>query len=266
MKLKIVFGLLLTAIIINMTYLDVGFNELLSREPIPDSIDPLSYDQNYPPILGSDIQAGEMKFDRLQGGTLNLGGKDNINGVFSLTDNDGIEQIKIDNNGFIANGGNFSTNDKNNDPIIDSIGLNSVTNFKNGSKSNNNDIHISTTALLPNNPKDVDDTTLSFTLVRPTNVVISFTVNLRWAVASGHIGGAQIYLNIDGVNIDYPFGQSVAGQSTGASPIEERTLSYSNIYLLSNGIHTIKLTWGCAVDGNTVFMSNRTINYIILGN
>ena len=150
-KTNIALFLSLTAIIISiMSYMDSGFNDFLSREPVtvlPSELDPLQFDQLTQDISGNkitslvngnligtginadNITTGEMEFDRARGGILELGGRNNTSGIFSLKDENADERISMDKDGMTINKGAMVIKDANNKTIIDAKGLVSTANF-----------------------------------------------------------------------------------------------------------------------------------------
>lgn len=250
MKLKILFGLLLTAIIINMTYLDVGFNEFLSREPTSQSIDPLSYDLNYPDFSAEKIQAGQMSFDRLEGGTLKLGGKNNTNGNFSLADNNGVEKIIMDKDGIVVNEGNIIVKDDTNQSIIDSKGLVSVTNFKSYSAI---DLEIIQTNI-PNPGIIIPNTSVTFTLSRSSNILVF----IRSVVGADINQVGQIRLVVDGVDNKQTL--QIFSVNSGANSF---TTSDSILLNLSEGTHVLKLKIYSIFGGNVSATYSQVIALIL---
>jgi hypothetical protein len=142
--------------------------------------------------------------------------------------------------------------------ILDATGLVSGTNFANNTYSANN--YISTDS---GTSIDVSGSSLTFILQRTTNVYISITAAISYTSGSVPSGG-YVYLVIDGVT-QHPAMLSLAAPSSG-SIIMSTVVSFSGIYSLAVGSHTIKMQW-CSYEGPgyTISMTDRNLNYVVLG-
>jgi hypothetical protein len=84
-----------------LNYSNVGYTMLLNA--YNPQVTPLSQTT----IYGDQIKTGSMTADKIQGGTLTLGGSSNTNGLLSIKNASGSEIIKGDNTGILIDGGYY---------------------------------------------------------------------------------------------------------------------------------------------------------------
>lgn len=210
----------------------------------------------------TDRNIRNLSFDKAQGGTLTLGGANNQNGQFALKNSAGSNVITMDNTGMTVTNGTITIKDTNNTTILDATGLVSAANFPNGSYEANSTISTTSTSYV-----DVSGSSLTFTLVRSTKVLISFSCDVYYGGSTaGNRYGAQVGVNVDGSLNAYNPSISMSWGITGATFSIDNvgTLSFAKIYTLAAGSHTIKLQWKSTSTDN-VNMLERNLYYIILG-
>ncbi len=124
-------------------------------------------------IRGYNIE--NFTFDKAQGGTLTLGGRNNVSGVLSLRDASGIEKITADNTGITITDGKLTIINSAGSTIIDPAGIVSTANFPSDYvTSAAANTTTSTTAV------DLSGSSLAaFTLARSTKVLVLVTVLCR---------------------------------------------------------------------------------------
>lgn len=168
--------------------------------------------------------------------------------------------FRVSKNGaLIAQSATFQ--DANDVTIIDSQGIVSTAAFINASYQANNQISVSSTSY-----GDVSGSSLSFTLGRAAKVLISFTGIVTFSTTDNLGHGVNLTIAIDGTTeSSYP-PEAFAIFNTGTIDVNiEQTLSYTKIYDFSSGAHTIKLQWRSLKSADLVYMTNRTLNYLVLG-
>jgi len=143
--------------------------------------------------------------------------------------------------------------------ISDQFGLKSIGNFESNFYAD--DSSISTTS---SSFADVSGSSLSFSLDRETNVLISFysLVNTFGSLAN-FTYRTDVCVAIDGVE-QSPFAGAGWWSTTALAFAKQDTVSGTRIYRIAEGEHTIKLRWRTtSADGAEMY--TRNINYVILG-
>jgi hypothetical protein len=147
--------------------------------------------------------------------------------------------------------------------VVDETGLVSTANFNFNSLSDATERGAFTSLTLA----DIDNTSLSFNLVRTGHVLIMFVVTDQFTEdGTGGFGAGWIYLDIDGSNDLDTFMRAGHEYSTGeggnSPPL---TQSYIKTHELSAGDHTIKLQAASHPSGEDFFIEQTTILYLVLG-
>ena len=207
-------------------------------------------------INADQIVAGYLNFNRAKGGTLQLGGDGNGYGIFSLKDSSDVEKIRMDKDGILINSGKITIKDDDESSVIDSKGIVSDTQFffdsvfAGTTKTENSE-----------DPVDMPDMTLSFSLIRSTKLLILFNANI-FQITVAAIARTHIRLVIDDTPADDAF---TVGGAVGAEQIGLHSTSLHSAQTLAAGDHTIKIQWyvsDAGVDGN---VSDRRLTYLLLG-
>lgn len=190
-----------------------------------------------------------INFDQAFGGTLTLGGNNNVDGTLKVLDASGVEKGTWDKDGITILDGTVTIKSTDGDNVIDSNGVVSVTQFLNGDVFDNN---LQTTTSV--SYVDVTGTTIAFTLEREANVFVEFD-----SVTQANSGAAgSIALNVNGVNFVNAFFPSI---NAGANSI---TVSSALIGTFDPGVQTLKMQFN-SFTGGQVSVIGSSISYIILG-
>lgn len=83
----------------------------------------------------NNVHLKDFSFSKASGGTVNLGGASNGNGVLSIKNTLGSEIVRGDSSGLTINDGNLTVKDSSGTTIVDSTGLVSTANFGTAGKS-----------------------------------------------------------------------------------------------------------------------------------
>ena len=211
----------------------------------------------------------DLSWDKGYGGTLTLGGANNVNGILSVKDASAVEKVRIDNTGITVNTGKITIKDDTDANIIDAKGLVSVNNFMFNSLTATNLCHLFTSTTF----EDVPNSSMSFTLSRAARVAFWATVLIKtFSVSGGSQHGMTIIaITVDGINyqpyiINEGFYSDIDADADGK---EYKTLSTHLVLTLGAGNHTVKLqrkisniepynnTLGC--------YDSWTLTYLVLG-
>lgn len=209
----------------------------------------LNFDQQY--------ELSRVSMNKIEGGTLVLGGTQNSTGLLSLRDSGGTERVKLDNTGIAVTGGSINIQDSLGSTILDSLGVVSTTNFGNSETVGQslNQIFSGTTVT------DVTGGSMSAVFSRTTNVLFLYRIYSYHTEPSGtETTSSLIDLNVNGSIID--------GIRLHAGNIELRT--YSNYVLMSlpAGTIPVKLVGYLVspVGSATMTLNNFKLTYLKLGN
>lgn len=204
----------------------------------------------------------DLSWSKGKGGTLQLGGAANGNGVLSLLDYQNIVKILMDNTGILINDGAITLKDENNITKIDSKGLVSSANFGSGIVSLGSDFHTSSTSFV-----DITGMSLTFDTPRNNTKVLIGTnasgVNSKFGT-NGSDG--QIALDLIGIDQNYIFLSGLYNPHTTNS-IDNQSVSYTDIVNIPTaGTYTlrIQLVTGDATSVETVY-TGSDLFYVILG-
>ena len=218
-------------------------------------------------INASNITAGQMSFDRAQGGTLVLGGQNNQNGIFSLRNDSDKEKILMDKDGMTITEGNIVIKDKANKTIIDSDGLISNTNFFSEYRSGNPNTAFTSTSYAV-----ATGSGINFILKRSAKVLFLFSVTSsvgRVDVGQDMSGTVYYAAHRDGIElspvlrIDADFNNT----TTIKENVNSKTYSGSIIQNIVKGSHYVDLRYRVQTGTNIQPTLNEwTFGIVILGN
>ena len=264
-----------------MSYLDIGFNENLTREVLPQQSDPFQSDflteqidgeridsEINGNLIGSGISAKNitsefMSFNRAKGGTLNLGGFNNLNGIFALKDSEGIDKVTMDKDGIIIDKGSMTVKDQNSKTVIDAQGLVSTNNF------NWYNIADATDRTDTGTPfTTIANTALNFILKRPTTVLFLAVADVK---KDTYTAADRLFVKL-GINIDgtlYPSSTDGFGvvlhYSDAASNVGFIARGYVGVHYLRTldaGAHYATLQWANFLPSPST--QNRMVSYTSL--
>lgn len=204
-------------------------------------------------ISADQIVAGYMEFDRARGGTLQLGGKNNVSGIFSLKDAANVERIKMDKDGMEITGGRVSIKDDDAESVLDSKGLVGGTAF-------NHDVIIkSANQSLNLGWQDITELTFTITLTRIIPVL--FFTNIT---VSNDDGYSSVRMKI-GASTYYP---SSSGFRLEAETVGYLALNFSNVHIINLPVGTTTVKWQASRDtssSSTVIKDMTNFGYLTLG-
>lgn len=231
-------------------YEDIGLNDRLQSV---DSIPARRGTESFNPITGfeSQVETGiitgakvrNISWNKGQGGTLVLGGTNNVGGVFSLKDEGGTERISMDKTGMTVNDGSITIKDSSGSNVIDSKGLVSTSSFIFG------------TQYVPSQSVSSDGTlgtsSQSIILSRTANVLLmaSGMFHSRTAGSSG-----LLHMEINGT--------AQTSTTTGSISGEETNWATIKIMQLPAGTHTYLMA---AENNGSVWYQGFTKLYLVLG-
>lgn len=146
--------------------------------------------------------------------------------------------------------------------VVDANGVVSTTNFNNSSYEGSAQISTSGTSWV-----SVSGGTITNTLVRTTNVLVGFSCVVSYSGTNGILRGAEVTIAINGTTqSNFPPGSYFQDSSGGTVNFtKNETLSFSKIYSMASGTNSIALQWR-SISSELVYMNNRTLNYVVLGN
>lgn len=273
-----------------MSYLDLGYDDnLLSPLFSPDFISTANsvnfegWDSSQIVKLGkitspngqfyidfdnNHIEVDSINWEKGFGGTLTLGGANNVNGVLSIKDATNTEKVLLDKDGITVSDGKITIKNDSGDTTIDSKGIVSTANFASDTAvSLNNTRTTSSTSFV-----NVSNTTLTFTLTRSANVLF-----LLWGDFSNYGGDGDIASEYVALKINstlYPdatngFGNVFYWADQAGSDVSFASSSWHGHYLaqLAAGSYTALMQFrkqgAATVDARVI---DTGITYIILGN
>lgn len=208
-------------------------------------------------ISADQIVAGYMEFDRARGGTLQLGGKDNVSGIFSLKDAANVERIKMDKDGMEINKGRILIKDAEAATVLDSKGLVGGTAFT-------SDIVVKSA----NQSLDLgwqDITELTFTITVDRTIPFLFFTNIT---LSSDDGITEVRMLIDG-SIYYPGPTSTSnGFYMEAETAGTLALNFSNTHLINLEAGSTIVKWQASrgtASSSIVIDDMTNFGYVALG-
>lgn len=220
---------------------------------------PRSSQRDIAPLAIKDRNIESLTFDKAQGGTLTLGGANNVNGTFALKNSAGVDKITMDKDGMVVTDGTITIKNSSNTTILDATGLVSTANFTNGNYAATNQITTTSTSL-----GDISGSSLTFSLSRTANVMFLLSANIGSIDTSGTAGQVQVYVNIDGTDYNPPLILGDAS-STGVASFSVTCGTTHVVASLGSGSHTVKLRWKITNGTTTGYIDKRSLTYLVLG-
>lgn len=206
-------------------------------------------------IDATQISVKNLSFGTISGGTCNLGGTVNGNGVLSVKNAAGTEVVKLDNTGITVSG-SVTIKDSSGSTVIDSSGVNSLTSFQSG------EVTLSDTRTTTNTSFEaVSGLSLTLNLARSTKLLISSTLTGRHLDVDGCLV-CHIRYNGTAVSPDVIAGKYDAQMGDISGHV-------SCLYAAPSGAGTIAVwfrqnnTGGTGVLDATFLSAN--LNYVALG-
>lgn len=272
------FTVLIGLVYFNMAYTDIGFNEFLTRQTQEDlQLSPLqtqSLTSNFAGenigsevegqfigkgVNASNITTGNLSFDLAKGGTLKLGGADNVNGIFSLRDDSDIEKILMDKEGISIKDGKITITSASNKTILDSVGLVSTNSFKADTVYCGTETSTTTSILFLT---QITDLGFNLVVTRPTNVLL--IANIIGQNDAANTGGlAFIAIAVDNVRV------TTAMPMHGSflnSVVANVTTTAVAMNTLQPGKHYVHAALGRTASGNALARVDSSFTYVLLGN
>lgn len=200
----------------------------------------------------------DLSWDSGYGGTLELGGKDNQAGTFSLKDENELERIKMNKDGVEINEGKVTIKDKTNKTFIDSQGLVSTATFQSNSVEQSVEQVTSSDTWA-----DISGVSLNIpNLTKNTKFLFLFTALLYAEDAT--YASVAVRLDVDGISYR-PWLIFTQGDDPNVDRVDAQ-LSTFKFLTLGAGTHTAKLQFRKWEVGAYGYADQIILSYIQLGN
>ena len=206
-----------------------------------------------------DAKIANLRWNKGQGGTLTLGGTDNVNGILSLLDALAVEKVRLDKDGLLINDGKVIIKDNEDTAIIDAKGLISTANF-------GSDYKFDAPAFTTSSSSFVDVTGASltqFNLTRNTKFFMYLFVsgmNEDWVV-DGSFTEIEIYDSDTSLHI---MNNYLRALYSPAPLMADEIQNRGALVGLEAGNHTLKLRCK-SVGGGQSDIDYYSIGYVKLG-
>jgi len=200
---------------------------------------------------------GTISADVLKGGTLTLGGANNVNGVFSLQDEGGTEKISMDKDGMTVNDGVITIQDSAGSSVIDSSGVVSLTTFPSDSveqpveQATSSDTWADISGVSLNIPSLARDTKFLFLWT-----ALLYAEDATWA-------SVAVRLRVDDTTYR-PWMILTQGDNPNVDRVDAQ-LSTFKFLTLGSGTHTVKLQFRKWETGAYGYADQIILSYIQLG-
>lgn len=188
-----------------------------------------------------------LTFDKAQGGTLTLGGVDNVSGLMQVKDESGNVIVQNDNTGILVNTGKVTIKDTDSSTVIDASGIVSTTQFLAASVQGSGSQSTDSTSY-----QNVSGVTVDFTLNRTQNVLL-FGEFLAYTETTGY---PKVKCLVD---------STMVGVETYGGWMQTHV---QEIISLAAGSHTLKLQFKVGSSGGetvTIVRSSSLVGYVALG-
>lgn len=146
-------------------------------------------------VIGT-ANIGTLSFNEISGGTANLGGTTNGNGVLSVKNQAGSEVVKLDSSGVTVTNGSITIQNSSGSNVIDSNGLVGALSFP--QYSSFIDTQFNTTSTTYVDITNVTQTTGSYSRGIPTLMFYSARLKTEGSNGVAFEGYSRISLNLDG--------------------------------------------------------------------
>lgn len=215
------------------------------------------------------IQLGDFSFNKGSGGTISLGGAANGNGLMNVLNSSGGTVVTADNNGLTINNGSITIKNSSGSAVIDSMGLNSLNNFK-GTAVAAFDLTYTTTSTTPVN---ITSASLGFNLARDSYLLVYYFGDIDNSNFLNSNGSHRVILTLKDTEVGnnvfslYSGGESWANSSGTAvtTGIRSNNIAMVRIVQFSAGTHTLVEQIQCE-NGGTAELYGWEMGYLILGN
>lgn len=215
-----------------------------------------------------NYQLDRITANHIYGGTLELGGRDNVSGIFSLKDEGGTERVAMDKDGLSVYDGSITIENADGTTSFDSSGVVSAANFISSAVTKEaafNQEFSGTT------PTALTDGTISFDLTRDS--LCLFMTDLIYCVKQGGTGDysarGKVQLLIDDVEKQQVVegGRSHDGYAEGIGAVTYSSSAMHTLETLGSGSHTFKLAaFEDILGGDPIFVVYKyKMTYIKLG-
>lgn len=202
---------------------------------------------------------GTLTFNQISGGTANLGGTANGNGVLSVSRSDGTEVVRLDNTGLTINQGSITINNSSGSSIIDSNGLVSYNSFFTDSAGVVDPFDATSATTTSTTLVDMPNTTLGTVTINRTTAILTMLTCDIGISDSSNVASAWIFIGGDVNDI-----QEVRIRTRSTTSL---TLTTHNLRLITAGTpptdYVIKVKW--LTTGGTATVWNRQITRMLLG-
>lgn len=218
----------------------------------------------------SGVKLRNFSFNAGTGGTIQLGGVNNQNGLLTVLDASGSTIVTINNAGVTVENGNVTIKNGAGTTILDSTGLVSNANFVTASTVSLNNTRTTNSSTFV----DVNNTNLSLSLTRSTKVLFLAYGDFANIVGANEICSEYTALNIGGTlfpDSGNGFGNVFFFSDNGGAADSSAFATWHGHYLatLGSGVHTAKLQFRKQGAYGTFEVDARVINtgltYVILG-
>lgn len=207
---------------------------------------------------------GTLSFNQISGGTANLGGTTNGNGLLSLKNAAGSEIVKLDNTGMTVTNGSITINNSGGSAIIDSSGLVGTSNFVLGSISGGPGLAHTYTST---SEEDVPSSSISVILARATPVAFWATTAIGFNKTTTINAANVISLSINGTIQNPTMFKRAVYDGSEQDGMEYSTVSTHRVLTLAVGTNTVKLSRRInnTIGTATGTMDEFFLTYLVLG-
>lgn len=228
------------------------------------------FDSGFDRNVISDAKIRNFSFNAGTGGTIQLGGTNNQNGLLTVKDASGSTIVTINNSGVTVEGGNVTIKNSAGTTILDATGLVSTANFLSSSTVSLNNTRTTSSSTFV----DVSNTSLSFSLSRQQRVLFMAYGDFANVVGPSEICSEFVALNIGGTlfpDSSNGFGNVFFFSDNGGLADSSAFATWHGHYLatLGSGSYTAKLQFRKQGTYGTAEVNARVINtgltYLILG-
>lgn len=217
----------------------------------------------------SGVKLRNFSFNAGTGGTIQLGGTNNQNGLLTVLDASGSTIVTINNSGITVEGGDVTIKNTGGTTILDGSGL-TTANFVSASTVSLNNTRTTSSDTFV----DVDNTTLSVPLTKSAKVLFMAYGDFANYVGDGETCSEYVALNIGGTlfpDSTNGFGNVFFLDDLSGDDVTNCLATWHGHYLasLAAGTHTAKLQFRQqGTHGTTEVdagVSNTGLTYVILG-
>ena len=205
----------------------------------------------------TSAKINDFSFNQGTGGTLTLGGTNNGNGLLNVQNQAGANIVTLNNTGMTVTDGSILIQNSSGSSVIDSNGVNSLTNFQ------SNAFVLSGTQTITNTESDINNTTGTIIVGRSSKYLFITNVNADLVYGGTTAKSNIVYFNLDGTNQD-PVAKVNGFNGDGQNTILKTTYGLTHLVTLDPGTHVVKLRLKNDNAGGAN-ISDASLVYVALG-